>query len=215
MSHDPQADRRSRRDRTAVRAVPGVCEPVRSGSVAQGLHPGRGVQRLRHEVSARADDGAAGRGAARPVHRATCPWSSFDGDRATGMQHFVFIDQKTHAMRLAWYQRRVRAHARRLAHPATLDHVHAQARGLRLRPAARPARDPQRRDRPRLIAGLPGFCRALERQLCPTIAAPHVVRRWGGRRSVGAVHDALRNFRHISALEVVASMAPTERRPPQ
>jgi hypothetical protein len=25
-------------------------------------------------------------------------------DRATGMQHFVFIDQKTHAMRLAWYR---------------------------------------------------------------------------------------------------------------
>jgi hypothetical protein len=24
-------------------------------------------------------------------------------DRATGMQHFVFIDQQTHAMRLGWY----------------------------------------------------------------------------------------------------------------
>jgi hypothetical protein len=27
-----------------------------------------------------------------------------DGDRATGVQHYVFIDQKTHAMRLAWYK---------------------------------------------------------------------------------------------------------------
>ena len=27
----------------------------------------------------------------------------FDGDRATGKQHFVFIDQSTHAMRLGWY----------------------------------------------------------------------------------------------------------------
>jgi hypothetical protein len=28
----------------------------------------------------------------------------FDGpDRATGMQHFVFVDQTTHAMRLGWY----------------------------------------------------------------------------------------------------------------
>jgi len=27
-----------------------------------------------------------------------------DGDRATGMQHFVFIDQQTHAMRLGWYR---------------------------------------------------------------------------------------------------------------
>jgi hypothetical protein len=28
----------------------------------------------------------------------------FDGDdAATGMQHFVFIDQQTHAMRLGWY----------------------------------------------------------------------------------------------------------------
>jgi hypothetical protein len=32
------------------------------------------------------------------------PVVDFDGDRATGMQHFVFIDQKTHAMRLAWYR---------------------------------------------------------------------------------------------------------------
>jgi hypothetical protein len=32
------------------------------------------------------------------------PVVDFAGDRATGMQHFVFIDQKTHAMRLAWYR---------------------------------------------------------------------------------------------------------------
>ena len=33
------------------------------------------------------------------------PVVDFDGpDHATGMQHFVFIDQKTHAMRLAWYR---------------------------------------------------------------------------------------------------------------
>ena len=33
------------------------------------------------------------------------PVVDFDGeDRATGIQHFVFIDQKTHAMRLAWYR---------------------------------------------------------------------------------------------------------------
>jgi hypothetical protein len=25
------------------------------------------------------------------------------GDRATGKQHFIFIDQETHAMRLGWY----------------------------------------------------------------------------------------------------------------
>lgn len=35
---------------------------------------------------------------------ANMPVVEFDGnDRATGMQHFVFIDQQTHAMRLAWY----------------------------------------------------------------------------------------------------------------
>lgn len=27
-----------------------------------------------------------------------------DADRASGMQHFVFIDQQTHAMRLGWYR---------------------------------------------------------------------------------------------------------------
>ena len=32
------------------------------------------------------------------------PVVEFDGDGATGMQHFVFIDQQTHAMRLGWYR---------------------------------------------------------------------------------------------------------------
>ena len=31
------------------------------------------------------------------------PVVDLDGDRATGKQHFVFIDQTTHAMRLGWY----------------------------------------------------------------------------------------------------------------
>ena len=31
------------------------------------------------------------------------PVIEFDGDTATGMQHFVFFDQTTHAMRLGWY----------------------------------------------------------------------------------------------------------------
>jgi hypothetical protein len=31
------------------------------------------------------------------------PVVQFDGDTATGMQHFVFVDQTTHAMRLGWY----------------------------------------------------------------------------------------------------------------
>ena len=32
------------------------------------------------------------------------PVVELDGDRATGVQHFVFIDQQTHAMRLGWYR---------------------------------------------------------------------------------------------------------------
>ena len=31
------------------------------------------------------------------------PVVELDGDRATGQQHFVFVDQATHAMRLGWY----------------------------------------------------------------------------------------------------------------
>ena len=31
------------------------------------------------------------------------PVVELDGERATGKQHFVFIDQATHAMRLGWY----------------------------------------------------------------------------------------------------------------
>jgi hypothetical protein len=31
------------------------------------------------------------------------PVVEFDGDTATGVQHYVFVDQTTHEMRLAWY----------------------------------------------------------------------------------------------------------------
>ena len=31
------------------------------------------------------------------------PLVEFDGDTATGVQHYVFIDQLSHDMRLAWY----------------------------------------------------------------------------------------------------------------
>jgi hypothetical protein len=31
------------------------------------------------------------------------PVVEFDGDTATGVQHFLFVDQQTHAMRLGWY----------------------------------------------------------------------------------------------------------------
>jgi len=31
------------------------------------------------------------------------PVVDLDGDRATGQQHFIFVDQQTHAMRLGWY----------------------------------------------------------------------------------------------------------------
>jgi hypothetical protein len=32
------------------------------------------------------------------------PVVDLDGDTASGVQHFVFIDQQTHAMRLGWYR---------------------------------------------------------------------------------------------------------------
>jgi hypothetical protein len=32
------------------------------------------------------------------------PVVELDGDRATGVQHYVFIEQRTHEMRLAWYR---------------------------------------------------------------------------------------------------------------
>jgi hypothetical protein len=31
------------------------------------------------------------------------PVVDLDGDRAEGKQHFIFVDQTTHAMRLGWY----------------------------------------------------------------------------------------------------------------
>jgi hypothetical protein len=44
------------------------------------------------------------RGSPRGQFIGNMPVVELDGDRATGIQHFVFIDQKTHAMRLAWYR---------------------------------------------------------------------------------------------------------------
>jgi SnoaL-like domain len=32
------------------------------------------------------------------------PVVELDGDRASGMQHFLFVDQTTHHMRLGWYR---------------------------------------------------------------------------------------------------------------
>ena len=77
------------------------------------------------------------------------PVVEFHGDTATGVQHYVFIDQTSHEMRLAWYERRVRAHRRRLAHPLALHHVHAAQRWVRPRQRARP-RALRRRPRDRV-----------------------------------------------------------------
>ena len=95
--------------------------------------------------SARRTRSSASRRCSRPRHAvsssATCRSSSSTAIGATGMQHFVFIDQQTHAMRLGWYNDEYRPHRRRLADPPALHHVHAQARRLRLRAPARSARD--------------------------------------------------------------------------
>jgi hypothetical protein len=42
--------------------------------------------------------------APRGQYLGNMPVVEFDGDRATGVQHYVFIEQKTHNMRLAWYR---------------------------------------------------------------------------------------------------------------
>ena len=66
------------------------------------------------------------------------PLVEFDGDTATGVQHYVFIIQETHDDAHRLVRRRVRPHARRLAHPPAFHHLHAQERFLRLRQPARP-----------------------------------------------------------------------------
>jgi hypothetical protein len=42
--------------------------------------------------------------APRGQYLGNMPVVELDGDRATGVQHYVFIEQKTHDMRLAWYR---------------------------------------------------------------------------------------------------------------
>jgi hypothetical protein len=56
---------------------------------------------VRHSVLARALSGVARSRAAVVI--GNMPVVEFDGDRATGMQHFIFVDQQKHAMRLGWY----------------------------------------------------------------------------------------------------------------
>ena len=68
------------------------------------------------------------------------PVVEFDGDRATGMQHFIFIDQQTHAMRLGWYNDEYlrTSDGWRIRQPR--HHLHAQARRFRFRATTRSAR---------------------------------------------------------------------------
>ena len=90
-------------------------------------------------VHARALPGAAGGRAARPVHRQHAGRRARrrprHGDAALRLLRPA---DARHAPGLV--PRRVRAHRRRLAHPSTRHHVHAQARRLRLRASARSAR---------------------------------------------------------------------------
>ena len=139
MTDDAATHLRPRRAPRAVRAVHGVHEPVRRGPLARRVHARRRVQRVRHAVHARALPGVARSGAARPVHR------EHAGGRARrrhGHRHAALRVHRPADARDAprLVPRRVRAHRRRLAHPPALDHVHAQARRLRLRAPARSAR---------------------------------------------------------------------------
>jgi hypothetical protein len=42
--------------------------------------------------------------APRGQYLGNMPVVELDGDRATGVQHYVFIEQENHNMRLAWYR---------------------------------------------------------------------------------------------------------------
>ena len=67
------------------------------------------------------------------------PVVELDGDAATGKQHFVFIDQQTHAMRIGWYNDEYVRTGRRVADPPQVNDLHAQARRLRFGRSARSA----------------------------------------------------------------------------
>ena len=71
---------------------------------ARRLHRGRYVQRVRHALRRSSTSRCSSRARPRGSTSATRPSSSSDGDTATGVQHYVFIDQTSHEMRLAWYE---------------------------------------------------------------------------------------------------------------
>ena len=66
------------------------------------------------------------------------PVVEFDGDTASGVQHYIFIDQATPRDAVGVVQRRVPPHARRVAHLPPVDHVPAQERRVRPRHRPRP-----------------------------------------------------------------------------
>ena len=67
------------------------------------------------------------------------PVVEFDGDTATGVQHYVFVDQTTHEMRLAWYDDEYVRTADGWRIHRALHHVHASQR-RRSTPATRTTR---------------------------------------------------------------------------
>ena len=89
-------------------------------------------------VHARALPDAAEERAAGPVHRQRPRSSSSTATPPPASSTTCSSTRPRHEMRLAWYERRVRAHPRRLAHPPALHHVHAPQRRVRLRQRARP-----------------------------------------------------------------------------
>ncbi len=119
----------------AVRALHGFTSQYVEDRWLEVFTPDAVYTRVRHAVHARAVPGAARGGAAWPVHRehARRRVRRRHRHRQAALRVHRPADPR-HAPRLV--PRRVRPHRRRLAHPPALDHVHAQARRVRLRDAS-------------------------------------------------------------------------------
>ena len=109
-------------------------EPVCRTAGSRCSRPTR-VQRVRHAPTRSSASRRCSSRTPRAVHRQHARRRARRRP-ATGKQHFVFIDQQTHAMRLGWYRDEYVRTADGWRIRRAIDHVHAQARRLRFRHAS-------------------------------------------------------------------------------
>ena len=129
-AHGPGSHGRHHRARAGPGPLRGRHDPGRHRGRHGGVHAGRHLQRLRHDVHARGLPRPGGRRPEGPLpHRDPGARARHGHGTGTGYQTLCFVDQTTHDMRIGWYTDTYRKtdHGWRLQH-AVDDLLAAQRR---------------------------------------------------------------------------------------